>query len=149
MIVAFSGHRQVKSSSAVRMAVRDFLISVHNAHRDLMVLSGGAVGFDTIVADCCVELGIPFTLVLPFPPDVMTAKWPRSSRDHLRSLMDEAFDVVVLSDHFSFAGYQVRNEHMVDQADLLCAYWDGSRGGTTNTVEYAHRKGVPVKNLWQ
>ena len=118
-----------------------------NEH-EILVYTGGAVGVDHIAADCCIELGIPYIIVLPFPPEIFTARWPANSRVHLRFLMSKASDVVILDDHFSFEGYQRRNEYMVDRADIVVAYWDGSRGGTANTVGYARRKGVPVMNLY-
>ena len=44
---------------------------------------------------------------------------------------------------------QMRNRHMVDQADLLLSVWDGSPGGTGSTVAYARRQGVPVRAVWR
>ncbi len=39
---------------------------------------------------------------------------------------------------------QVRNEYMVDRADLVLALWNGTPGGTGNCVRYARTRGVPV-----
>lgn len=40
-----------------------------------------------------------------------------------------------------------RDEAMVDAADVVLAFWDGSVGGTAHTVGYARNKGTPVTNL--
>ena len=41
---------------------------------------------------------------------------------------------------------------MVDEADELCAVWDGeparSYGGTTDVVAYARERGIPVRVIW-
>jgi len=35
-----------------------------------------------------------------------------------------------------------RNRYMVDKSSLLLACFNGSRGGTYNTVSYAKRQGI-------
>jgi uncharacterized phage-like protein YoqJ len=42
------------------------------------------------------------------------------------------------------ASYQRRNEFMVDAADVLAAFFDGSPGGTANCVLYASKVGKKV-----
>jgi uncharacterized phage-like protein YoqJ len=39
---------------------------------------------------------------------------------------------------------QARNEWMVDNSNAMIAVWDGSPGGTANTVKYAQAKERPV-----
>ena len=41
---------------------------------------------------------------------------------------------------------QRRNEFMVDNADMVLAYHDGSEGGTKNCVDYAKSQGTVVVN---
>jgi uncharacterized phage-like protein YoqJ len=43
---------------------------------------------------------------------------------------------------------QLRNIWMVDHADEVWAFWDGSKGGTANCVKYAERVNKPVRNLF-
>ncbi|MFZ2410072.1 MAG: hypothetical protein WAW23_00725, partial [Candidatus Methanoperedens sp.] len=47
----------------------------------------------------------------------------------------------VVSPVFSMDAYQRRNEFMVDAADVLAAFFDGSPGGTANCVRYARSVG--------
>ena len=42
-----------------------------------------------------------------------------------------------------------RNQWMVDHCTKVVALYDGTFGGTAQTVSYAAEKGVPVDNLWQ
>lgn len=39
----------------------------------------------------------------------------------------------------------LRNIQIVENCDTLLAFWDGSSRGTKFTIDYAHKKGVPVK----
>ena len=39
----------------------------------------------------------------------------------------------------------VRNQEIVEQADKLIAFWDGESRGTKNSIDLAHKKGIPVE----
>lgn len=148
--VAFTGHRPHKicDLSAVKSKIRKFLQSQRELHPDLLVISGGALGVDQFAAEICVELKIPFVFILPFPVSVMSTKWNSKSRQHLQSLISHAVKSFVVQKEFSMSGYQLRNQAMVDHADLLCAFWDGSAGGTANCIQYAKSRGKKIINLY-
>lgn len=38
-----------------------------------------------------------------------------------------------------------RNRQIVECADLVVALWDGKSTGTAYTIDYAHERGVPVR----
>lgn len=38
----------------------------------------------------------------------------------------------------------IRNQQMVDVADMLIAVWDGKSRGTADTIRRAKKKGIPV-----
>ena len=40
--------------------------------------------------------------------------------------------------------FQIRNEWMVNHASRVIAVFNGENSGTKNTIDYAHRVGVPV-----
>ncbi|MCD6125154.1 DUF1273 family protein [bacterium] len=144
--IAFTGHRpgKLRDISAVKSQIRQFLSHQFELHPDLLVISGGALGVDQLAAEVCIELGIPFVFVLPFPVRVFTARWNSSSRAHLRYLISHAVRTFVVQSTFSMAGYMRRNEVMVRHCNLLCAVWDGSSGGTANTVRYAQSIGREI-----
>jgi hypothetical protein len=78
---------------------------------------GGAVGFDSQVMEFAAQLQHACTVV---PPDYQ----------------------------FGRAAPLIRNRAMVDTADLVIACHDGrATGGTTATMAYARKRGVPV-TLW-
>ena len=40
-----------------------------------------------------------------------------------------------------------RNKYMVDKSDIVVAVWNGSKGGTANTVKYAKQSGKTIKQI--
>lgn len=105
--------------------------------------SGMALGWDQLGAEACIELGIPWIAVIPFKTQAQM--WSREQQIHYRWLLLQAKDQIVVSPG-GYAPYkmQVRNVWMVDQLekpnDWLVAGWDGTAGGTGNTIDYARVK---------
>ncbi len=140
MIVAFTGHRPQKlggygpstMQTMVRVAVRTLLVEKGAT----AAISGMALGVDQWAAEVCVELGIPFTAAVPFVGQ--ESQWPEESQRHYQLLLQRAYNVVVVSPGpYHPWKLQRRNEWMVDNCDVLLAFWDGSPGGTANCVRYA------------
>ena len=60
-----------------------------------------------------------------------------------------ADETEVLAPAYHRGCYAVRNDFLVDHAQILVAWYDGSKGGTRYTWEYACRRGVERVNLWR
>ncbi|MBR5543219.1 MAG: DUF1273 family protein [Oscillospiraceae bacterium] len=73
----------------------------------------------------------------------------RSLAEKIRfyKILKSADIVKQISAHYYRASYQVRNEWMIDRSNLVIAVFNGQRSGTKNSVEYALRSGVCVKNV--
>lgn len=71
------------------------------------IISGGAVGADTLAERVASELGIPITVYLP--------DW----------------------DTRGIKAGVLRNRDIVDSADAVLAFWDGSSKGTLNSINLA------------
>lgn len=39
----------------------------------------------------------------------------------------------------------MRNKQIVEEADEVVAFWDGTSRGTLSTIEYAREKGIPIQ----
>lgn len=160
--VALTGHRPNKlwgydlNHPAYRALQNhlEFLIEDGLKRSDVLRLhSGMALGADTIWAQAIVALKkrypqrIVFVANVPF--ETQDSRWPDTSRQTYRSLLTQADEIVisgVVSARTS-APYllNLRNEHMIEPADVLLALYDGSTtGGTANAIAYAHRKGKKV-----
>lgn len=77
------------------------------------IVSGGAVGIDTLAKDYARRHGLRLTEFLP---------------DYGR---------------YGRGAPLVRNEQIVDYADCVYAFWDGRSTGTRHVVRYARMKGKP------
>lgn len=113
------------------------------------VISGGAQGWDQAIAHAAVKLGIPLTVAVPF--EGQESKWPPAGQERYRAILSRASKVVVVSPGgYSNKKFKVRDEWMVDHANLVLALLDGKpeSSGTRITVDYARQKGVPVVNAW-
>ena len=80
-----------------------------------MIVSGGAVGVDTLAEEYAKQRGLPIRIIRP---------------DYER---------------YGRKAPLIRNREIVDCADLVVAFWDGSSHGTAYTVNYAKARGVPVR----
>lgn len=110
--------------------------------------TGMALGADTVFAHAVLALkqrGIPVKLHCAVPCRGQTAFWKTPSIHEYNRILDLADEAVLVTDApYKAALMQIRNQYMVDRADLVLALWDGTPGGTANCVNYARRHGVPV-----
>lgn len=152
-VIACTGHRPGRfggySSQAFNKLLR-FAIEVLSElpdHKRYAGISGMALGWDMAFAGACVELGIPFVAFVPF--EGQENAWKEEYRTVYNNLVSKASKVAVCSPGgMSKRKYQVRNEKLVDNCNTLLALWDGSWGGTRNTLAYASKVGRYYANLW-
>ena len=53
----------------------------------------------------------------------------------------------MINDHYFPGCYQVRKQWVVDRSNLVISVFNGQKGGTKNTIDYAGTKAVIVKNV--
>jgi uncharacterized phage-like protein YoqJ len=119
----------------------EYLFAISNP---VEVISGMALGVDTLGAEIALGMGIPLIAAVPFKGQ--ESNWPPASIKKYNSILERASEVHVVTEDGYYAAhlFQKRNEWMVDRADLVCAVWRGKSGGTANCVNYAMRQHVPV-----
>ena len=148
MIVSFTGHRPTKiggykipnpSYDKILDLTKQILISC----KTKKCITGMALGFDTLGAWACMELNIPYIAAVPFKGQEKL--WPEKSQFQYKFLLTRAAETVYTSDPgFSAKKMQIRNEWMVDHAEVVLACWDGSNGGTANCVKYAAKQSKKI-----
>ena len=79
------------------------------------IVSGGAVGVDSCAAEYAKENGINLTVFLP------------------------------QYEHYGRAAPIIRNKAIVDHADKIIAFWNGSSKGTLSVIKYAEKTGKPCE----
>lgn len=111
--------------------------------RPLYVISGMAIGFDQDLAEVCVRIKQPFIAAVPFVGQEKKWSWPTQRRYH--QLLKLACEVIVTSPGgYSRDAMLIRNMFMVDHSNAMLAAFDGTAGGTSHTVHYAHRVNCDV-----
>jgi uncharacterized phage-like protein YoqJ len=140
MIISVTGHRKVENESSVRKETEELF----NKLKPELVYTGMAIGFDTIVAEICVKLGIPFIAAVPF--EGQERKWNVEDKVVYHNLLSKAKESILVSyGGFAFWKYQKRNEYLVDNADEMVAYFNGEQhGGTFNCLEYAKYNNITI-----
>lgn len=155
MILAGTGHRPRKLGNEWRMngpisqrlclAVSRFLFE----RKPDRVISGGALGFDQLLAIAALSLDIPVTIAVPH--DGQDAKWDALGKERYRDLLAHPRVTRVDVNPGPYAAWKLiaRDEWMVENSDELLTCWDGIRGGsgTFKTISHAESLNRPIHHL--
>ena len=149
----FTGHRPEKLgvSEARAKALLKSAIQQAISEGYVTFLSGMARGIDLWAAEIVIEErekndNIHLVCVSPFNGFEM--RWSEQDKTTYYSIMEQADLVKYISQHYYKACFQVRNEWMVDRVSRVIAAYNGTKGGTKNTIEYANRKEIFVENIF-
>lgn len=162
MKIAITGHRPNKLGNdynltspllmSIKETIMDVLISECENLKELTLISGMALGIDTLFANIAIENNIPF--IASIPCQGQASVWSSETREKWNELLSKACQVVNVSGKILYEPYmmQKRNEWMVNNCDILIAVWDGTSGGTKNCIDYAISKNkrivyVDIKDL--
>lgn len=149
--VMFTGHRNMPNDGETCAFIGNVVRALYNAgFRNY--ITGGAVGFDTIVALEVIALrknfpDIRLCLALPCPDQ--TARWHPADVEVYDFIKSSANRFCYTGDSYSANAMHVRNRFMVDHADFCVAYLNDKlhKSGTRATVNYAREKGVRSINI--
>jgi uncharacterized phage-like protein YoqJ len=142
MILSGTGHRKLSDKYYPSKEWNGICAETVKILEDLnpsKILSGGAIGFDSLLIDAALVLAIPYVVVRPFVGQENA--WVEKTRSRYEEYLTKAQDVITVSE----GGYepwkmQTRNEYLVNKCDTLLACYDPSRkGGTFNCIEYAKK----------
>ncbi len=106
-------------------------------------ISGMALGVDTWAAQTVLKLKEIYpelTLECAVPCRTQAKYWSRRDRETYLSVLRAADRVTVLQEEYTPFCMQLRDAHMVEQADIVLAVWNGSKGGTSYTVNCARKQ---------
>ncbi len=145
----FTGHRPDKLADEKDSVIKCLRAEIENAINDGFncFITGMAPGVDVWAAECVIDFqrdyDIKLICAVPFPGFCDGGRPDKKECEHILS---NAFSKECISSHYYPAVFQVRNKWMVDKSELVIAVFNGTKGGTKNTVDYARRKGVKVVN---
>lgn len=164
LYIAITGHRPHKLGNdynltspmvmKIKKSMTSILGELHLKNgSEIILITGMALGIDTLFAKMAIENDIPFIAAIPFKGQERL--WNESSKAEYRFMLQLAKEIVIcdINERGSYSWYsnkpetpfsrtkmQTRNEWMVDNCDHLIAVWDGSAGGTANCVAYADQQ---------
>jgi uncharacterized phage-like protein YoqJ len=143
--LAITGHRPDKLggynanplSTAVYTRLKEVIRLTYHKYPDLVLITGGALGVDTVAAEYAKYVGIKYKLYAPCYEQ--EAKWRKPDQERYRIIKDHALEVkyTVLGPYQGKDCLFDRNKNMVNDSDGLLAVWNGSNSGTSHCVRYA------------
>lgn len=113
-------------------------------------ITGMAMGTDIWAAEIVLEKkeknrNIRLICALPHPNFEKRRSIVEQTR--FRDILKNADDVILVNRRYFSGCYHVRNKWMVDHSEMVIAVYNGSAGGTRNTVAYARSSGIDVVNI--
>lgn len=142
---AGSGHRPEhivtgkRSVEEIRGKIYDFYVDLFNWLRPREVISGLARGFDLWLAWAAIEANTPLIGAVPHPDQCRG--WPEDDVKEWETITKHHAEVHVVSPTYwqrdGDNALYARNRWMVDRCTHLTSFWQGTRGGTAWTNDYA------------
>lgn len=145
----FTGHRPDKLQRAESEICADLEVQIRNTFNDgfNVFITGMACGVDIWAGEIVLRLrdeGLPIKLICASPFEGFESRWQRQWQDRYNRILEQADLVRYVSASYHRGCYQVRNEWMVNHSARVIAVYDGTPGGTRNTITYSQKIGVPV-----
>lgn len=148
----FTGHRDIPADrlqmvmTGTEAKVREL---ISQGYRYFGI--GGAVGYDTIVAELLFRLREreypEIKIILVYPFDGFISRWSDSQQATYARLLPMYDKRVCVCKSASREAYLARDRHLVDYSSACIAYCTRQTGGTAYTIRYAAARGVPVFNV--
>lgn len=110
-------------------------------------ICGMALGCDTYFAEAVLKLRDEHndvTLEAALPCENQAERWSNSQRSRYFHLVSACDYETLLQKYYTNDCMINRNKYMVDNSSVLVAVFDGSQGGTMQTVNYALKNGLEI-----
>ena len=115
------GCRNFNNYEFIKNYINRFLNKNNTIHEDVIIVSGGAKGVDTLAERYAIEYNIPI--------DIYKAEW--NNFNHPCKIKHNEN-----GKYNALAGFN-RNKDIVKNSDIILAFWDGKSKGTENTIMVA------------
>lgn len=149
----FTGHRpeklhydektvKAKLKSAIKQAIQDGYVTF---------IVGMCRGIDLWAGEIVLEekqQNPKLHLVAAIPHPDFEKNWSVADKALYSKVLKNADIANTISNTYYKACYQKRNVWMVDRSSRVIAVYNGERGGTANTIEYAQNQGIEIINIF-
>lgn len=145
-VVALTGHRELDDFDENELA---YELERLTEEGYTAFLCGMAQGFDLLALKLLVALKQKKKLYLEacVPFEGHENSLSRATRERYLELLSACDRKTVLFPAYCAGCYLARDRYMVDCADLVLAHCEKETGGTAYTVNYAKKRGVPVRYI--
>jgi uncharacterized phage-like protein YoqJ len=148
----FTGHRPEKlqrSDEEIRIDLEKEIREAIRVGLNVFI-TGMARGIDLEAAEIVLQLrseGYPVRLICASPYPGFEKSWSGTWKERYGCIVAKADLVRYICPQYSKWCFQIRNEWLVNHSSRVIAVFNGSPGGTKNTIEYALKQGVPVVRI--
>jgi len=149
-IIGFTGHRRLRNPEGVAATLRELIAAlVTEIPGQLVGHSSIAIGGDTLFAEACLSLEVPWIAFLPVAEEDFRSDFAEPDWLKARQLLQRAARVQSLpAVNDRNLAYLECGLSTVEEADLMIALWDGEpsrgTGGTAEVVAHARVLGKPL-----
>lgn len=147
-IVAFTGHRNYDNSANDKL--RETIVSLHDIGARVFRV-GMAEGFDMSAAEIVMELmtendDITLEAYIPWPE--FDKHFNDCDAVRYKNILKCCETSHIASEEYNKGVYHKRNDMLIEGADYIIAWWDGTSSGTGYTVKQARKKHLRIINLY-
>lgn len=148
----FTGHRRLPSerTEEIRERLTQYIEAFINEKGIINFISGGALGFDMLAADCVAKLREKYPqirLVLYLPCINQSNKWGNNEKYYYRLMLSRADEILYVSEEYDSGCMQRRNMRMVWDSSCCIAFCTVAKSGTGQTVRNAKAVGMEIVNI--
>lgn len=142
----FTGHRNIKMNEKELQGKLANLMAKAVDDGYTNFICGGAIGFDMIAAEqiCSLKkLNKNMSLEIAVPFKEQDKLYSKADKNRYALVMKKANKTTILSENYHKFCYDVWNKY-IENSTLVIAYFDGSRSGTKNTIDYAKKQNKEI-----
>ncbi len=153
LIISLTGHRPDKIGREYNnigpycTAIKKELYKVIEIHKPKIIITGMALGCDTLWALVGIDMKIRICAAIPFVGQEL--KWPKESQVVYNNILKNPLVTkrIICEGGYDPRKMHIRNCFMVDKCNILVAVWNGSKGGTNNCVDYAKSESKEIIHI--
>lgn len=159
--LCFSGHRRErlpKNRKDMQKLKKRLYNEIDNAIKNgiYTFYFGACYGFDLMCADIVLKRRIIINLITPvkikliavIPFENQSERWSNPDIQLYNNILKQCDRVITLNKDYKNGCYFERNRYMVDHSETLICYYNGGKGGTAYTVDYAKENNLKIINLY-
>ncbi len=148
----FTGHRPEKLDMPEREVKKLLETAIKQTVFDgfLTFITGMARGIDMWSGEIVLKLrkkNPDIHLICTPPYEGFERRWDIAEQKLYQKILNEADFIKYICQHYSKQCFQLRNVYMVNHSKRVIAAYNGTSGGTKNTIDYAKKKAVEIINI--